>query len=780
MKPLLYALLIGGLAVSPAASGAEYVLRISIQNASEEPSGAPEPDPESYVVSASAGDGGSVNPAMQEVLEGETANVGVSPDTGHSILSVSGCGGTLSGSTFVTAPVTAHCNVFAAFEANTYTLNLNAQGGSVTPSSQAVVYGEPTGTLPEPSRDGHNFLGWDWQPTGGSPWQASEPYLIAGDSAVYAQWDIESFMIVATAGAGGLISPASQLVEYGDTADFTVTPDTGYYIAAVTGCEGALAGSVYTTGVITGVCSVSASFDANTYMLSFDPQGGSVSPTSKAVVFDEAIGTLPTPTRDGHSFGEWNTQAGGDGVTWASATVYTQPSNATLYAQWDIEAYTVSASAGTGGSISPASQLVEYGDTADFTVSINAGYSLDAVTGCAGSLDGSTYTTGAISEDCSVSASFDANEYTLSFDAQGGTVQPSWKTVTFDSQVGTLPTPTRDGHSFAGWNTQAGGGGATWSDTTVYAVANDATLYAQWDIESYTVSTSPGEGGSISPTSRSVEYGDSTSFTITPDAGYVVVGATGCGGWLQNNTEYFTGAITEDCTVIASFEPDAANAWESFALDHGLTVPSNWESGINWTHVTLDCLPMGGASCGQYNKPYPTVTISSGGITVKFSSLSNVEGLSSVVSSGAIDLAGNSLPNVEGLRNLENVTGALLLQNNGLTTIDGLRKLAQVSGDLRLDSNSFTSLDGLSKLNYVGGDLDLSNNPNLVDLTGLETLSIMNGQIKIPLGIQNRSGFVAIPSSADACGFYGNSWDWPTGYAQQDDVCEESGGGGWF
>ncbi|WP_026186476.1 InlB B-repeat-containing protein [Thioalkalivibrio thiocyanodenitrificans] len=213
------------------------------------------------MVSASAGDGGSVSPAMQEVLEGETANVGVSPSAGHSILSVSGCDGALSGSVFVTAPVTAHCNVFAAFEANTYTLNLNAQGGSVTPSSQAVVYGEPTGTLPEPSRDGHNFLGWDWQPAGGSPWQASEPYLIAGDSTVYAQWDIEAYTVSASAGAGGSISPSSRSVEHGATTTFTVTPNEGYEVASVTGCAGALSGSTYTTGVITAGCTVSASFE---------------------------------------------------------------------------------------------------------------------------------------------------------------------------------------------------------------------------------------------------------------------------------------------------------------------------------------------------------------------------------------------------------------------------------------------------------------------------------------------------------------------------------------
>ena len=68
--------------------------------------------------------------------------------------------------------------------------------------------------------------------------------------------------------------------------------------------------------------------------------------------------------------------------------------------------YTVSASAGTGGSISPSSRSVTSGQTATFTVTPNAGYEIDRVTGCSGSLSGSTYTTGAITSTCSVSALF--------------------------------------------------------------------------------------------------------------------------------------------------------------------------------------------------------------------------------------------------------------------------------------------------------------------------------------------------------------------------------------
>lgn len=68
--------------------------------------------------------------------------------------------------------------------------------------------------------------------------------------------------------------------------------------------------------------------------------------------------------------------------------------------------WTVSATAGAGGSIDPASRTVNAGSTATFTVTPDTGYSIGTVSGCGGSLVGNTYTTGAITGACPVAASF--------------------------------------------------------------------------------------------------------------------------------------------------------------------------------------------------------------------------------------------------------------------------------------------------------------------------------------------------------------------------------------
>ncbi len=68
--------------------------------------------------------------------------------------------------------------------------------------------------------------------------------------------------------------------------------------------------------------------------------------------------------------------------------------------------FTVSTFVDAGGQISPATATVNEGGYANFSITPIDGYSLESVTGCGGSLAGNTYTTGAVTADCTVMASF--------------------------------------------------------------------------------------------------------------------------------------------------------------------------------------------------------------------------------------------------------------------------------------------------------------------------------------------------------------------------------------
>jgi uncharacterized repeat protein (TIGR02543 family) len=147
-------------------------------------------------------------------------------------------------------------------------------------------------------------------------------------------------------------------------------------------------------------CTLTRNVNASTYIVTLDPNGGSVSTTSLTVTFGSAYGTLPTPTKTGYTFTRW--KLNGDNIT-ATTNVYLR-ANHTLVAQWT------------------------------------------------------------------------ANNYLVTLDPNGGNVSTTSQTVTFGSAYGTLPTPTKDGYTFAGWSFN----GTSITATTLVTQAANHTLVAQW------------------------------------------------------------------------------------------------------------------------------------------------------------------------------------------------------------------------------------------------------------------------------------------------------------
>ena len=105
-------------------------------------------------------------------------------------------------------------------------------------------------------------------------------------------------------------------------------------------------------------------------------------------------------------------------------------------------AYSVTPSAGTGGSVSPATtQTVKGGGARSFTVSPNSGYTRNPTVGgtCPlGSWSGNTWTTGAINANCTVSFSFLAllSAPSLSSPASGATGISTTPTFSWSSVTG--------------------------------------------------------------------------------------------------------------------------------------------------------------------------------------------------------------------------------------------------------------------------------------------------------------------------------------------------------
>ncbi len=250
-------------------------------------------------------------------------------------------------------------------------------------------------------------------------------------------------LVTATAGSGGTISPSSQTVNAGATTSFTVTPDSGYQIESVTGCDGSLGDTTYTTGPITADCTVSASFSAlppESYSLTLTTTGTGSGTVSGGGDYPAGATVTLTATPDPNStFAGWSPSP--------CAASFTMPAQNLTCTATFTTGYSVTTTATSGGTISPSSQLVSYGATASFTVTPYYGYQIDSVTGCDGSLGGGetssgTYTTGPIIADCTVTATFRLATYLVTTDIVGsGTISPTSQMVEHGATVSFVVTP---------------------------------------------------------------------------------------------------------------------------------------------------------------------------------------------------------------------------------------------------------------------------------------------------------------------------------------------------
>ena len=123
------------------------------------------------------------------------------------------------------------------------------------------------------------------------------------------------------------------------------------------------------------------------------------------------------------------------------------------------------------------------------------------------------------------------NDYTVTFNSQGGTVaDPGSKSVTYSTAYGDLPTTAREYYHFSGWWTAPAGGANVASNTTV-SMASNHTLYAHWTIYTYPVTLHPGLYGRIVEANSGSDYGATVAHgspfptvTVVPYAGYSFTG----------------------------------------------------------------------------------------------------------------------------------------------------------------------------------------------------------------------------------------------------------------
>jgi len=124
-------------------------------------------------------------------------------------------------------------------------------------------------------------------------------------------------------------------------------------------------------------------------------------------------------------------------------------------------------------------------------------------------------------------AHWKASTYTLTYNANGGSVEPTSKIVTYDSAYGALVTPTRTGYSFDGWFTSLDGGNEV-TKMTIVKTPNDHTIYAHWTPITYTIKYHQGNNSTLA---GSTQLSGTTSCIYDQNVTLQAYGGTAPSGW---------------------------------------------------------------------------------------------------------------------------------------------------------------------------------------------------------------------------------------------------------
>jgi|GEM_PF-3995596 len=234
---------------------------------------------------------------------------------------------------------------------------------------------------------------------------------------------------------------------------------------------------------VTSDITAMASWTANSYLLTFDADGGTVESSGLAVAYD-SVCNLPTPTKNGYVFDGWyNGEAKlTSGFTWQAT------SDVELKAKWTAKTYKVSFTDGKG-----VCTQTQISVTYDSEFELPRNLSLTGYT-FAGWFNGETeITDGVWTYDTitSLTAKWTANTYTVNFDANGGQCKTTEITATYE-QPCYYPQPTRTGYTFVGWykDTVEMGlyGTPSWDE------ANGAALTAKWEAKTYQITLTDPKG----------------------------------------------------------------------------------------------------------------------------------------------------------------------------------------------------------------------------------------------------------------------------------------------
>jgi uncharacterized repeat protein (TIGR02543 family) len=392
-----------------------------------------------------------------------------------------------------------------------YTITFDVQGGSENFVNKKVAYSTKYGDLPTPTRPGYDFVGWYTRPNDGlivTKDTVFENYW--SDRTLYAHWKGAAHTV--TLDPDGGTAPQSVTVYYEETYKALPTPTrAGYTFLGWFTKAGKQVNPSDTVTTFTDE-TLTARWQVNSYDVTFNPMGGTVSPAKKTVAFGAPYG-LPTPDWPGYEFEGWRQNTtDGPFVTEGPMLV---AKNQYLYASWHLATYAITLDPMGGTLSAPKVMQITYYDTYRLPdPEPRTGYTFEGwFTEATGGTRAPTGGYSHFDHSQTLYARWKPGQYeAILIDGKNMTRIP----ITQGAPYG-LPTPEpRAGYTFLGWFTAQTDGSKVEPNESV-TIANNQFLYARWQANTYTVTFDP-RGGTIpaSETTMIVTYDQRYDYFPTP------------------------------------------------------------------------------------------------------------------------------------------------------------------------------------------------------------------------------------------------------------------------
>ena len=535
---------------------------------------------------------------------------------------------------------------------------------TINKTSEKVNYGgtaTATATLPANTvQYAYTFDGWyDGSTKVGSDLALSVAGIISNRTfTAIGNRTLNRYTLVITViptGAGTTVGQGTY--NYGSSVQATATPATGYNFTKWVLDTGDVSKANPLTGIdIDGNRTVQAVFTPKTYSISANAAyrvnesgdfttgttGGTVS-RGGTYTHGDSVSLKATPAT-GYSFVGW--YEGANQVSTAETYTFTATSARTLVGRFQRNWYTITFSAGTGGTVSPTSARVQYGGSAESTATANTGYTF---TQWSDGTETEKLTVTNVTANATYAASFGINAYVITYQAGTGvaSVTPTSETVNHGSNAAGSTATVATGYNFDGWYN-----GSTRVSTALKygptSVVKNMTLVAKGTIKTFAVTgtsqyrntDSTGDwstgtsGGSVSG-SGTYDYGSKVTLTASAATGYTFMGWFNTSGTsVGTSTTYTINSVTAAVTVYARFQKN----WYTVTYTRG--------TGVNSLSKTSERVAYNGtvtsetavASTG-YNSPTWTKSSGTGLLSVSAgkATLSAIQSNCTLVASATIN-----------------------------------------------------------------------------------------------------------------------------------------------